>query len=272
MSRRLLVPLIAPFTALALAVPAQAVTASAPSADAHHPVVAKKKRLGKKSDHTWLFGGRKRISWKTCKPLTYRLNTLEAGPGDRKTLKKSLKKITQASGYRFKYVGKTKQKPQSGSHNPRGTDIVIAWLDKSKTNMIPNDNVLGVGGAFTDGRHSRLFDGRLVLNTPILDQLPDGFGTGNATGYLGTRGAVIMHELAHVMGLGHAREESQIMYPSVTYKKAKWGAGDYQGLKQLGNGRGKCGGKKHKGKHHRETLDRSTAVSSFLPAEAVYAE
>lgn len=262
MSRRLLALLVAPLLALALALPTQAAladptsTRSGAAATTDAPVSAK--RAGKAKDHTWLFGKRL-IRWKSCRPLTYRLNNLEAPAGARKTLKKALKKITQASGYRFKYVGKTKQKPSKRSRNPRGTDIVIAWVDKSKTNLIPDDNVLGVGGTFSNGRE--LYDGRLVLNSPILSQLPDGFGYGNPTGVPGTRGQVIMHELAHVMGLGHARSATQVMYPYITAKRGKWGAGDFRGLRLLGKHR--CGG----GKHRREVVARGTIESSFLATQ-----
>jgi predicted Zn-dependent protease len=43
-----------------------------------------------------------------------------------------------------------------------------------------------------------------------------------------------MHELGHAVGLDHTTDRSQIMYPTMTRKKAVFGAGDRTGLHYLG--------------------------------------
>jgi len=40
-----------------------------------------------------------------------------------------------------------------------------------------------------------------------------------------------MHELAHLIGLGHVDDEAQMMHP--TSRRAKFGAGDLTGLRKL---------------------------------------
>jgi predicted Zn-dependent protease len=45
-----------------------------------------------------------------------------------------------------------------------------------------------------------------------------------------------MHELGHAVGLGHAQHPAEIMYPVLTRKPARWGAGDLAGLRVLGSG------------------------------------
>ena len=189
-------------------------------------------RPGSPRDHTWLFN--KLVRWPACRPLTYRINPDKAPDGWQKLVRKALKKATQASRIRFRYVGRTHQKVRSRSRNPRGTSLVIAFLAPQQTNMLNGEGVAGSGGATSDGH--RLFNGKVVLNGPLLHQMQGGFGTGPVEGIQGTQGAVVMHEIGHALGLGHAKHVTQIMYPVTTNKPATWGAGDFKGLRVLGRG------------------------------------
>ena len=47
---------------------------------------------------------------------------------------------------------------------------------------------------------------------------------------------VLLHELAHLVGLGHVTDKTQIMYPTVTHPIVGYGPGDVFGLATVGNG------------------------------------
>ncbi len=79
--------------------------------------------------------------------------------------------------------------------------------------------------------------GNLVLNldavtdTDTRAPVPHGFGTGV------NWGRIILHELAHVIGLGHVESRTSIMNEALTQQtlsSSEWGVGDLIGLRQLG--------------------------------------
>ena len=47
--------------------------------------------------------------------------------------------------------------------------------------------------------------------------------------------AVVLHEMGHVLGLGHVQDPSQIMFPT-SQGQTDYGAGDLAGLAKLGSG------------------------------------
>jgi hypothetical protein len=71
--------------------------------------------------------------------------------------------------------------------------------------------------------------------------VPGGFGATEGAGRIGpegvTWGRVILHELAHITGLGHVRDPAQLMYPETsdhTTRPARFDTGDLAGLRFLG--------------------------------------
>jgi hypothetical protein len=52
--------------------------------------------------------------------------------------------------------------------------------------------------------------------------------------------AVFLHELGHMMGLGHVNDPAQLMYPVATTRTA-YGTGDLEGLYHLGTPAGCLG-------------------------------
>ena len=72
---------------------------------------------------------------------------------------------------------------------------------------------------------------KIIRGAVVIDSRRNyraGFGTGS------TRGDLVLHELGHTMGLGHASSTKQIMYPMVTSGLARLGRGDLAGLEHRG--------------------------------------
>jgi hypothetical protein len=89
-----------------------------------------------------------------------------------------------------------------------------------------------VGGVYASGF--------LILNVDAVDDerrrtpLETGLGEG------ATWGRVLIHELAHLVGLGHVRTSREIMFNdlSVQRGRAEFHAGDLEGLRLLGRDAG----------------------------------
>ncbi len=104
-----------------------------------------------------------------------------------------------------------------------------------------------VGSGFPYRVADVLVSGVLTLNSDAVSDrakntpLPGGFGAAPGFGAIGaegvTWGRVILHELAHVVGLGHTRDRDQLMYPDTaqqTSHTTDYRAGDKEGLRLLG--------------------------------------
>ena len=93
------------------------------------------------------------------------------------------------------------------------------------------------GGGRPEIVNEVIVTGNLVLNldavtdTDTRTPVPHGFGTGV------NWGRIILHELAHVIGLGHVESRTSIMNEALTQQtlsSSEWGVGDLIGLRQLG--------------------------------------
>jgi hypothetical protein len=181
------------------------------------------------------------IRWDSCGKVTWAFNSGTAPSRGRKQVKAGFRRVHQATGLEFKYVGTTDQKPNPRRQRLEGADIVIGWrtaADYRPFRISPN--TVGIGGSwyaegFTEPggfRVAQAFVGDVALNASQDSAIDNGYGRGF------TWGEVIIHELGHVLGLDHAEADKQIMYFQTIPRNAEWGAGDLAGLEKLGDTRG----------------------------------
>jgi hypothetical protein len=167
-------------------------------------------------------------------------NPARAPEGGLRLVRRGVARIEAATGLDFRYAGETSQAANPYGSGVRGAKIIIGWRAGSYQYFARNPGVVGVGGntylgGFREAdrtRVSKAISGGVVLNAGWNTSLGGGFGEGH------TWGEVVIHELGHVLGMGHVDAGSQIMYYSTTPRDATWGAGDLTGLTRLGNTRG----------------------------------
>lgn len=192
---------------------------------------------GKAGQHVLMTGFGVPIMWDSCTTIDYRVNTDQAPRGAVRDIAEAVRRIGEATGLTFRYLGTTSLIPDST--NPWASygdaDVVVAWRDPSQDSGL--GGALGYGGpTYSSGHHTvgglpvnLATSGRVVLSTRFNDKLAPGFGRG------ATRGKVLMHELGHLVGLDHAPHRSQVMYPSLQRAHGQhWGAGDIRAFSKVG--------------------------------------
>ena len=143
--------------------------------------------------------------------------------------------ISSQSSFQLQLVGETSVIPttewaQSWRSDSLFAPVVVAFGDASDTDLF-EPNSMAVGGFFqgeeSDGR-TRAVVGFVYVHTEHFIRLKAG------TGFM-SRGALLAHELLHVLGLGHVHPSSRdsVMTPWLSSSLGKIGPGDVQGLERL---------------------------------------
>ncbi|MDQ3642446.1 MAG: hypothetical protein M3450_13525 [Actinomycetota bacterium] len=205
-------------------------------------------------DYTFLFvtaQGCQPVRFNPCQPIRYALNRRLATDAHVADLVEAVRKVSDATGMQFQRVADTDEDPRQVPRPRRQADgtftwppVVIGWA-----RLGTGDALRGRGGARAEpgvvvgggGRPEIVGDvivtGNLILNLDAVSDIetstpvPHGFGTGV------NWGRIILHELAHVIGLGHVESRTSIMNEALTQQtlsSSEWGAGDLIGLRQLG--------------------------------------
>lgn len=216
--------------------------------------VAAARALGSSRDYSLLFparSGTPYARWNPCRPIYWRVNPRWAPRGALADLRGAFARLHAATGLTFVYRGTTTLVPGTRAYDAADTDgyIIVAWAPDGSTTLIPKAprgryGLMGMAGGYATtgygpgGRPYARIDQAYVLLSTSFPTLAGGFGWGNRYGWLGTRGMLDMHELAHAVGLDHARETTQVMYPVAQRMPANWGAGDLTGLRLVGRAAG----------------------------------
>lgn len=190
---------------------------------------------GSASSHAFMSSPR--WLWDSCSgPITWKFNPASAPSGGLEQVTGSFDRVHLATGLDFVYAGTTDVTPQPSDPGASGADIVVGWIG-GQTFAQRHGSAVGVGGAaywrdqrlFNGTRVNRAFEGGVVLNAGYNDRLGNGFGSGT------TWGDVLMHEIGHVIGLGHVGSDKQMMFGRITARAARWGAGDLTGFRKVGD-------------------------------------
>lgn len=173
--------------------------------------------------------------WNPCQVHTILVNPAGAPAGAVADLRAAVKKLDDATGLRFKIGGTTRAVPSDSygltAVNGKWAPIVVAWGKPGSSQLLTGGEVGGAQPVWVENATGKnVFVSASIVFSTETAQLTAGFKPGTVS-----RGALMLHELGHLAGLGHVADTHQIMYPyiggAVTYQP-----GDLKGLRALGAG------------------------------------
>jgi hypothetical protein len=174
------------------------------------------------------------ISYDRCYGIPYAINPYTAPAGWVQNVVDAFDAIHAITGLTFIRMDDTAEPgtrddfDQAGNPRP----LIVAF---GNANMYPelSGSVVGYAGSSygsaTDG-WVRLVPEQYITGAAIFDSgesLQPGFGSGNAFG------KVALHELGHVVGLGHVDNTDELMNAYIIQRSGSYGQGDTVGLSLL---------------------------------------
>jgi hypothetical protein len=181
------------------------------------------------------------VRWNPCQPIHYVVNASHAPPGSIADVHEAVDRISRATGIVFVYDGLTDEEASTRRnafiperYGDRWAPVLITWSDPT-TSDIPfataDEVASGVATPLLPNSSPEevYVSGWVALN--MDDPNPPGFALPNE------QGPVLLHELGHVMGLGHVQVAGELMQGSGG-GVVDLGPGDREGLRRLGASEG----------------------------------
>lgn len=179
------------------------------------------------------------VRWDPCRPIHLVIND-EAAPADSDAIvADALARVSSATGLKFVVDGPTselaspgREAVDRGRYGWRWSPVLLAWTTPNRVPGLEGD-VAGLAGPTSTtsatGRTS-FVSGTVYLDGPTAIQI-------ESTRRNGSRQveAIVMHELGHLVGLGHIDDTSELMAPKNS-GRTDFGAGDLRGLAAVGRG------------------------------------
>jgi len=183
--------------------------------------------------------------WNPCQPIHYEVNLDHAPGGALEDVREAVARISVATGIEFvedgttsrtvdMQVGRAFQSRIPGE--PRFLPLLFEWVPHEHFDFVAETERAAAFGIPQPGfgELARTWvSGAIAMDAG--EDLPGGFGQRYS------RGVILMHELAHVLGLGHVASPYEIMWsPELSEERhpvlsqSEWGPGDLEGLQGLG--------------------------------------
>lgn len=173
------------------------------------------------------------VTWDPCREIEFVVNP-DQGPDDAESLvTEAVAEASRASGLAFDYQGLSDRRPDQGTLDQSELEqpVLVAWATPSEVADL--DGNAGLGGAVSrsvTGGFRYYTTGSVTLNAESFRDLDD-----RPRGRDRQR-AVVLHELGHLLGLGHVDSSAELMHEDNT-GRLDYARGDLDGLARLGSGR-----------------------------------
>ena len=177
------------------------------------------------------------IRWNPCKPIGWKLNAAGLSATAVQTINTEFGQLAQATGMTFRYDGTTTFVPRTDNIDTEPDQLIVAVITRTATDFFDDaPGAVGYGGwqaeAGASGKY-QITHGYAILDQAEVAALPAGVQAGQSTGTL------TLHELGHAVGLQHAANPTEIMYPSMNPQTPQtYSASDRAGLAKVGIGAG----------------------------------
>ena len=179
------------------------------------------------------------VAYDPCRPIRYVVRPDGAPAGGQQLLEQAIAEISAATGLQFHDDGPTTEAPrqdrepyQPERYGERWAPVLITWSTPTEYPDLAGE-VVGLGGSTSlqvgNSPHAYV-TGLMTLDAPDLQETLQ-----HPAGAEIVR-AVIMHELGHVLGLGHVEDPTHLMHGVSTEHNTALTAGDRAGLAKLGAG------------------------------------
>ena len=170
------------------------------------------------------------VAWNPCRPIRYVVNPAGAPDDWERLVEESVERVSTLSGFAFEDEGTTDDRDFTGRINGlgRAAPVLIGWAGPDEVPQLAGE-VAGLGGSTyvqQDG-YRRYITGSVTLDVGLYDELE------RRPGGEDTMRAILMHELGHVLGLGHVTDRDELMYED-SLGQDDFGPGDREGLARLG--------------------------------------
>ena len=171
------------------------------------------------------------VRWNPCAPIPYVVNLGGYADSFRPIIDEAVERLEAATGLTFVAAGDTTYMPTAGNGGQfpaASAQVVIALGDEVQTDLVPGSVV---------GQAKILFVGQAIFRATVVIDIGD-VGANPPWSSTGT-GPVLLHELAHAVGLAHVNDASQLMNAFASSSgPTTYGSGDLTGLWQLGSAAG----------------------------------
>jgi hypothetical protein len=179
------------------------------------------------------------VAYDPCRPIHYVVNPSHEPAQGQRLLTQAFAALSAATGLHFVADGTTKEKGsfdrdayQPARYGDRWAPVLIAWPTGAEQPDFVGNAIGEAGSAFVS-----VGSGPRVYVTGVAQFDADWFRPTLAGPYGFARAeSVILHELGHVVGLGHVTDRKQIMFAMETPSVTHYAAGDLAGLARLGAG------------------------------------